>query len=160
MLHYSEIKYCIQRSLQTSAEKICPQVSFQFDHLAASPSWCTESHMALSQYLHVVFRNQGPFASQITQEPFVINGLKTSNNIPNLREKEWEVVWMPVLSLDICIRTNATAKKINQSLYLQRELLITVWFEVIHSPGSAASSSYILLVVRWLLACWRGHVLN
>ncbi len=57
--------------------------------------------MALPQYLHIVSRNQGPFPSQITQEPFFINRFQTGYNIPNLRKKkEWKV-WMAVLSIDI-----------------------------------------------------------
>lgn len=41
----------------------------------------------LLKYLDVIFGNQSPFPSQVTQEPFFIDGLQISYYIPNLRER-------------------------------------------------------------------------
>lgn len=43
--------------------------------------------MELLYYLHIIFRDQGSFPSQVTQEPLIIDRLQTSNNVSNLREK-------------------------------------------------------------------------
>lgn len=62
--------------------------------LVCSATW-------LLQYLHIVLRHKGPFSSQVTLEPFLIDGLQIGYNVPGLREKEWWVEWMAVLIIYI-----------------------------------------------------------
>lgn len=40
----------------------------------------------LLKYLDVIFGNQSPFPSQVTQEPLFINGLQIGYYVSNLRE--------------------------------------------------------------------------